>query len=374
MKVHTMTKTLAPGDTYPSIRVAKGHLGLLCDNDRNSGFAEVNPAFRHDVLTGLSIKPRTIPARWLYDRRGSELFEAITALPEYYPTRTECSILSNAATEIAALTGQKRAIVEFGSGSSTKTPILLSEASPIAYVPVDISGEFLRESAAAVSSEFPDLPIFPVEGDFTAALALPDAIAGTPCLGFFPGSTIGNLVIPDAVDLLRAMAATLGSGSMLLIGIDRVKNAEILVRAYDDMQGVTAAFNLNLLDRINSELAGSMPVDAFRHVVRWNEAEARIEMHLEAIRNVHFSVSGRHFSMAKGETIHTENSLKYSPREAHLLLRAGGWTPIADWTDRQEFFSLILAKEGVAQSAPYLLRQTDHLHHYGTSSDFTLDR
>jgi L-histidine Nalpha-methyltransferase len=358
-----MKKTFALGTTLTSDRPAPGNLVFLRESDRKPGFAEADPAFRHDVLNGLSIEPRTIPARWLYDRRGSELFEAITALPEYYPTRIECSILSDAVSEIAALIGEKRAIVEFGSGSSAKTPILLSEARPVAYVPIDISGEFLRESAAATSSAFPGLPIFPVEGDFTAALALPEAIADTPCLGFFPGSTIGNLVVPDAVDLLRAMAATLGPDSMLLIGVDRIKNAEILVRAYDDTQGITAAFNLNLLDRINRELAGSVPVDAFRHVVRWNDTEARIEMHLEAARDVHFSVSGRHFSMAKGETIHTENSLKYGLREAHLLLRAGGWTPIADWTDRQEFFSLILAKEGVAQSASHLLRQTDHLHH-----------
>jgi L-histidine Nalpha-methyltransferase len=348
-----MKKTSALGATLTSDGPATGNLVFLRENHSKPGFAEADPAFRHDVLNGLSIEPRMIPARWLYDRRGSALFEAITALPEYYPTRAECAILSNAVSEIAALIGKKRAIVEFGSGSSAKTPILLSKVNPVAYVPIDISGEFLRESATAVSSAFPDLPIFPVEGDFTAALALPDAIAGAPCLGFFPGSTIGNLVVPDAVDLLRAMAATLGAGSMLLIGVDRVKNAETLVRAYDDAQGVTAAFNLNLLDRINRELAGSVPVDAFRHVVRWNDAEARIELHLEAAHDVDFSISGRHFSMAEGETIHTENSLKYSPREAHLLLRASGWTPIANWTDREELFSLILAKEGVAQSASW---------------------
>jgi L-histidine N-alpha-methyltransferase len=325
---------------------------LLCRNDQQSLFAEVDTTFRQDVLKGLSFRPRTIPARWLYDRRGSELFEAITALPEYYPTRTERSILSYAASEIAALIGPNRVIVEFGSGSSAKTPILLSEVSPAAYVPIDISGEFLRESVAAVSDAFPDLPIFPVEGDFTATLALPEAISGTARLGFFPGSTIGNLVVPDAVDLLRVMAATLGAGSMLLIGIDRIKDADIFLPAYNDACGVTAAFNLNLLHRINRELAGSVPVDAFHHAVRWNDAEARIEMHLEAARGVDFSVDGRHFSMAKGETIHTENSLKYGPRDARVLMRAGGWTPIADWTDQKEFFSLILAQEGAAPSAP----------------------
>ena len=169
---------------------------------------------------------------------------------------------------------------------------------------------------------------------------------------FFPGSTIGNLLVSDAVDLLRAMAATLGADSMLLIGIDRIKDADILVPAYDDAQGVTAAFNLNLLHRINRELSGTVPVDAFSHVARWNDGEARIEMHLKAARDVHFSVDGRLFSMASGETIHTENSFKYDPRDACVLLRAGGWTPIADWTDEKEFFSLILAKVATAASAP----------------------
>ena len=297
---------------------------LLHQNERRSLFAEVDPVFRQDVLKGLGVEPRTIPARWLYDRRGSELFEAITALPEYYPSRTERLILSHAVSEIAALIGPKRAVVEFGSGSSTKTPILLSEVCPAAYIPIDISAEFLWESLAALSAAFPDLPIFPIEGDFTGALRLPEAIDGMARLGFFPGSTIGNQLVPDAVDLLRAMAATLGAGSMLLIGIDRVKDADILVAAYDDAQGVTAAFNLNLLHRINRELSGTIPVDAFRHVVRWNDVEARIEMHLEAARDVQFSVDGRLFSMTSGETIHTENSFKYDARDARVLLRAGG--------------------------------------------------
>ena len=324
----------------------------LHQNERQLPSADADSSFRRDVLKGLGFKPRAIPARWLYDRRGSELFETITALPEYYPTRTERSILSCAVREIAALIGPKRAVVEFGSGSSKKTPILLSEVSPTAYVPIDISAEFLRESVAALSAACPDLPIFPIEGDFTGTLRLPAAIDGMARLGFFPGSTIGNLPVPDAVDLLRAMAGTLGAGSMLLIGIDRIKDTDVLLPAYDDAQGVTAAFNLNLLHRINRELSGTIPVDAFNHVVRWNDVEARIEMHLEASRDVHFRVDDRLFSMASGETIHTENSFKYDARDARALLRAGGWMPIADWTDQNEFFSLILAKVETAASAP----------------------
>ena len=230
---------------------------------------------------------------------------------------------------------------------------------PAAYVPIDISRDFLWESAERLTELFPDLPIYPLEGDFTQTLRLPAAVEGTSTLGFFPGSTIGNLLVPDAVDLLRGMAATLGSGSMLLIGIDRIKHPDILVPAYDDAQGVTAAFNLNLLHRINRELEGSLPVQAFRHVARWNDAEARIEMHLEATRDVHFEVDGRYFSMARGETIHTESSLKYGPRDASVLLRAGGWTPIADWTDQHELFSLILAVEGATPPTAFLRQHMD---------------
>jgi len=251
---------------------------LLCQNDRHLRFAEVDPTFRYDVLNGLSIRPRAIPARWHYDRGGSELFDAITTLPEYYPTRTERSILSKAASEIAALTGSGRAIIEFGSGSSAKTPTLLSAVAPSAYVPIDICADFLWKSVEQLSKTLPNLSIYPVQGDFTSELRLPAAIQSMPRLGFFPGSTIGNFVVPDAVDLLRSMAATLGEGSMLLIGIDRLKSVDVLLRAYDDAQGITAAFNLNLLDRINRELTGSVPVEAFRHLVRWNDAEERIEL------------------------------------------------------------------------------------------------
>jgi L-histidine N-alpha-methyltransferase len=317
---------------------------LLCQNERHSRFVVVNPAFRDDVLSGLSTRPRTIPARWFYDRVGSELFEVITTLPEYYPARVERSILCMAASEIAALSGADRALIEFGSGSCAKTPILLSAVKPSAYVPIDISIDFLWETAERLAENFPDLVIYPIEADFTGALQLPAEIKSKPRLGFFPGSTIGNLVVPAAVDLLRSMATALGVGSLLLIGIDRTKDADVLLPAYDDAEGATAAFNLNLLRRINRELAASVPVDAFKHRVRWNESEARIEMHLEAVCDVRFAVEGQYFSMAKGETIHTENSVKYAPHEARVLLRAGGWSPIADWTDDKELFSVILAE------------------------------
>jgi L-histidine N-alpha-methyltransferase len=325
---------------------------LLREIDRPLQVTEVDPAFWYDVRRGLSAKTRSIPARWLYDRSGSELFEAITALPEYYQTRTERAILSIAAAEVASVAGDGRVIVEFGAGSASKTPILLSALKPSAYVPIDISVDFLWESVARLSESFPALDIYPVEGDFTCELNLPRAVHGAPRLGFFPGSTIGNLLVPEAVDLLRKIAATLGEGSMLLIGIDRANDPDVLIPAYDDAQGITAAFNLNLLHRINRELGGSVPVDGFRHLARWNDSQSRMEMHLQAVRNARFTVLDRSFEIEKGETIHTENSLKYGLREANVLLRGGGWTPIADWTDADRLFSLILAKREMRTSTP----------------------
>ena len=311
-----------------------------------------DPQFRADVLDGLARRPRAIPARWFYDRRGSELFEAITDLPEYYPTRTERSILETACPEVAAIAGAGRAVVEFGSGSSTKTPILVDAVAPSVYVPIDISGDFLRESSKALGEQFPDLLVLPFEADFMRPLSLPKTIADTPKLGFFPGSTIGNMIPLMAVDLLRTMRASLGLGAMLLVGMDRIKDEAILVPAYDDAQGVTAAFNLNLLERINRELGGTIPIDAFRHRAIWNDDRARIEMHLEATRDVAFDIDGRGFTMTGGETIHTENSHKYGLRDAKILLRSGGWTPIAEWSDPEGLFSLYLAEAQAERPAP----------------------
>jgi dimethylhistidine N-methyltransferase len=311
-----------------------------------------DPAFRADVLNGLAARPRAIPARWFYDRRGSELFEAITDLPEYYPTRTETALLERVSPELWALAARNAAVVEFGSGSSAKTPILLRAIDPAAYVPIDISGDFLRESARALGQAFPGLPVYPVEADFLRPLPLPAQVEGMPKLGFFPGSTIGNMNAWHAVDLLRAMRTWLGEGGRLLIGMDRVKPLDVLIPAYDDAQGVTAAFNLNLLERINRELDGTIPFDAFAHRAIWNPDAARIEMHLEALRDVAFEVEGRPFSIEAGETIHTENSHKYGANGARMLLRAGGWTPIAEWTDPNDWFALILCEAQPIRTAP----------------------
>ena len=313
---------------------------------------EIDPAFRADVLSGLAAPIPAVPARWLYDRRGSELFERITELPEYYPTRVERGLLERYSADVARIAGTGDAVVEFGSGSSAKTPILLRAIAPSAYVPIDISGNFLRDSSAALQKDFPELPIYPVEGDFMKPIVLPPEVARETKLGFFPGSTIGNMVARTSVDLLRAMKDTLGVGAFLLIGMDRLKDVDTLIRAYDDAQGVTAAFNMNLLHRINAELNGNIPLDAFRHRAIWNDRMARIEMHLEAVRNVAFAVEGRSFAFEAGETIHTENSHKYGLRDSRLLLRAAGWGLCREWTDEDDQFALILAEAEAPRFAP----------------------
>ena len=309
-------------------------------------------AFRDDVLAGLAAPVPAIPARWLYDRRGSELFDEITRLSSYYPTRTETAIFHAIMPEVAARVPRGAAIVEFGAGSQTKTPILLEAVAPAAYVPVDISGDYLEQSAAELQQRFPNIEVIPVVADFARPFTLPGGIDHLPKLGFFPGSTIGNFVPWSATDLLRQFRALLGPGAQLLIGMDRVKPIERLIAAYDEPEGITAEFNLNLLHRINRELDGDIPVDAFRHEARWNEILSRIEMHLVATRDVDFTISGHSFHFDRGSSIHTENSHKYGQRGGRVLLLAGGWTPIAEWADAHGDFAEILAVAEPERFAP----------------------
>ena len=304
------------------------------------------------MLAGLSAPIPSVPARWLYDHRGSELFDEITRLASYYPTQAETQLLTQIMPELGARIPEGTAVIEFGAGSATKTPLLLQAIAPAAYVPVDISGDYLESSASALASLFKGLPVHPVAADFGRPFSLPQEVAGLPMLGFFPGSTIGNFVPRSATDLLRHFRELLGTGSLLLIGMDTVKPVERLLAAYDESEGVTASFNLNLLERINRELGGTIPLDAFRHEARWNDILSRIEMHLVATREVEFTVAGRSFSFAAGESIHTENSHKYGRRGARLLLLAGGWTPIAEWADADEDFSIILAEAQPNRFAP----------------------
>jgi L-histidine N-alpha-methyltransferase len=309
-------------------------------------------AFRRDVLAGLAAPIPSVPARWLYDHRGSQLFDAITRLPSYYPTRTETALLTSVMPDIAAHIPRGAAVVEFGAGSATKTPILLDAISPEAYVPVDISGEYLEQSASDLQQRFPRLNVIPVVADFARSFGLPGGIEHLPKLGFFPGSTIGNFVPRSATDLLRQFRDLLGAGAHLLIGMDRVKPVDRLIAAYDDPEGVTAEFNLNLLERINRELGGNIPLDGFRHEARWNDILSRIEMHLVATRDVEFMVSGERFRFGEGDSIHTENSHKYGLRGGRMLLLAGGWTPIAEWTDEPGDFAIVLAEAQPERFAP----------------------
>ena len=294
--------------------------------------------FARAVVHGLSLPHKVIPARYFYDFRGSQLFEDITRLPEYYPTRTERSLLERHDDEIARLTGRGRPLVEFGAGAAIKTRLLLAATQAPVYVPIDISGDFLDEAARDFALAHPDVRVLPVSGDFTRPITLPELDG--PLVGFFPGSTIGNFDPAGAVDLLRSFRHTLGGGARLVIGIDMRKNPRMLEAAYDDAAGVTAAFNLNLLHRINRELDGTVPVGKFEHRVVWHDGLGRIEMHLVATEDVAFRAAGRTFTIRGGETIHTENSYKYTLPEVNLLARASGWEPVRTWTDPDQLFGI----------------------------------
>ena len=298
----------------------------------------IDSRFAQDVIDGLSRARKSIPARYFYDLRGSELFEEITRLPEYYPTRTEFALLKDRSPELARLAGHGRTVVEFGAGSVTKTPLLLEAVAAQTFVGIDISGTFLEQSLSALARSRPGLRVVPVEADFTRPLDL-SHVAG-PFTGYFSGSTIGNFTHHAAVDVLRSFRAALGGDARLVIAMDTRKNPRLLEAAYNDAAGVTAQFNLNLLERINRELDGTIPVDSFEHSAVWHDGYGRIEMHLVATRDMVFKVAGRSFAMQQGETIHTENSYKYTLPEARVMARASGWEPLAFWTDAEDMFGL----------------------------------
>jgi dimethylhistidine N-methyltransferase len=298
-------------------------------------------AFAHDVLAGLSAKPKRLSPKYFYDEIGSELFEQITKLPEYYPTRCELAILRDHAADIARLVPDTAALIEFGSGSTRKARMILAAAPSIAaYVPVDISSEMLLQEAAELKRDFPQLAVLPVEADFTKPFRLPRGINGHPRVGFFPGSTIGNFEPHDAAAFLRHVAGRLESGAVLIIGVDLIKDAKILNAAYDDAAGVTAQFNLNLLTRINRELGGNFDLDAFCHQAFFNTERRRVEMHLASRKRQKARVAGRSFEFRGGETIHTENSYKYTVESFTAMARGSGWTPVASWTDANGYFSV----------------------------------
>jgi dimethylhistidine N-methyltransferase len=299
-------------------------------------------AFAADVLAGLSASPKRVAAKYFYDATGSLLFERITELPEYYPTRCEMSILHDRAAEIVKHIPAGAALVEFGSGSSKKARIVLRAAPKLAaYVPVDICGEMIEQEAIELRPDFPTLQVLPVTADITQAFELPEAARAAPVrVGFFPGSTIGNFEPHEACAFLRNAGRILGAGATLIVGADLIKPVEVLNAAYNDAAGVTVKFNLNLLVRINRELRGTFKLDTFEHHAFYNRERHRVEMHLASLKRQKVKVAGETVEFRAGETIHTENSYKYSIESLGALARGAGWQPAGAWTDERDYFSI----------------------------------
>jgi dimethylhistidine N-methyltransferase len=309
----------------------------LRDDPAREGSGE----FAQDLIAALATQPRRISPKYFYDAEGSRLFDLICELPEYYPTRTELALLRERAAEIAALAGPRAEIVEFGAGSCSKVRLLLDAMdSPARYLPIDISGEHLAAAAASLRREYPGLDVQPVAADYTQRVLLPARIAGAgQRIGFFPGSTIGNFTPDEAAHFLQVAAQVLRGGALLL-GADLVKDPQVLHAAYNDAQGVTAAFNLNLLARANRELGCDFALDQFAHYAFYNAPRQRIEMHLVSRRAQAVEVCGQRFEFAEGESLHTENSHKFTVDSLRALALQAGFTPGPVWTDPDRLFSV----------------------------------
>lgn len=300
--------------------------------------------FLDDVLSGLAATPKAIAAKYFYDAQGSALFDRICTLPEYYPTRTERAILEAHAGEMAAALGARVLLIEPGAGSSDKTRVLLRALDePAAYVPVDISAEHLQHSAQALRAELPGVEVLPVAADFTRGFAVPKPQrAPLRRAVFFPGSTLGNFEPAAARRLLAGFRPLAGRDGRLLLGVDLQKDVDVLERAYDDAEGVTAQFNLNLLSRINRELSGNFELDSFAHVAFYDRERGRIEMHLESRRDQVVRVADCSFRFRAGERLHTENSYKYTPASIGEFGAAAGWRMLGQWRDARDWFALVL--------------------------------
>ncbi len=297
-------------------------------------------SFRLEVLEGLSSSPKRIAPKFFYDTRGSQLFEAICSLPEYYLTRAETEILTVRAREISDLIGPGCLLIELGSGGSHKVRLLLEALQPAAYLPMDISRDHLLRAARRLSAEYPWLEVHATCIDYSRKLDLPYCPNGARKIAFFPGSSIGNFEPEDTVAFLRNVAQMLQANGALLIGVDLKKDAKILHAAYNDSRGVTAQFNLNLLARINREMEGRFILDDFEHSAFYNETQGRIEMHLTSHRQQTVQVGAQRFGFARGETVHTENSYKYGLDEFQDLARRAGFRPVRAWSDSQGLFSV----------------------------------
>ncbi len=320
---------------------------MIGAEELTAGYEALSPQTERlldDVVHGLSARRKWLPPKWLYDTRGSSLYELICEQPEYYPTRTELGILERHAAAIAAAIGPGALLFEYGAGSARKTALLLSALMrPAGYVPVDISGEALLAAAEALVRQFPRLDVRPIVADFTRPVPLGlNELTARRRVAFFPGSTIGNFDPPEAVALLRRMAHEAGPEGALVIGVDLVKDERTLVRAYDDAHGATAAFDLNLLSRINRELGADFRLSGFRHRSIWDARLSRVEMHLESQEAQIVGVGGRRFSFDPGETIHTESAYKWEPRAFDALALIAGWRPERTWTDERAWFAVKL--------------------------------
>lgn len=309
----------------------------------NFHFHDLHPEpedFHSEVVAGLSQRPRQLAPKFFYDDRGSQLFEAITRLPEYYPTRTEIDLLQKHGQDMADMLGNDGLLFELGSGSDTKVRVLLDALRPRAYAPIDISRESLRLAAGAIAGDHPKLEVHAICADYSKPLALPDIVATKRRAVFFPGSSIGNFDPDQACDLLRRIVRIIGPEGRLLVGVDLKKSPAQLHAAYNDSQGVTAEFNLNLLTRINRELDANFDLAGFRHEAFYNAQLGRIEMHLVANTPQRIRIDGSSFEFQTGESIHTENSYKYSIEEFQALAVRAGMASLRVWHDDDALFSI----------------------------------
>ncbi|AJA61697.1 L-histidine N(alpha)-methyltransferase [Bradyrhizobium japonicum] len=307
----------------------------------NDSIEAVENVFARDVVGGLSADVKTLPSRWLYNERGSELFEEITRQDEYYLTRAETSILRERQRDIANFIEPGAVLIEYGAGAGVKTELVLSGLrDPRGYVPIDVADAFLAETSRRIASRFPSLWVRPIARNFLDVFEVPfDGFSGGRT-GFFPGSTMGNLNASEAKALLMQMGRHLGKNGRAIIGVDLQKNVDTLLRAYDDSAGVTAAFNLNLLERINAELGGDFRLERFKHVARWNEIEKAVEMHLVSVCDQRVTLCERAFGFRTSESIHTESSRKYTAESFERLARSGGWKVVEFWQDAGGLFGL----------------------------------
>ena len=313
---------------------------------QQANYNQINSDFLKDVIEGLGKNPKILKPKYFYDNRGAQLFTEICTTPEYYPTRTEIKILNQNAEDIASQIGDNTALIEYGSGALEKIRILLNFLNePVGLIPVDISEDQLFASAKNLENFYPNLEILPVAADFTKPIPIP-TLSHPPKkhVAFFPGSTIGNFEPDLAIQFLEGVTKTIGIDGLLLVGFDLKKDTETLLAAYDDQRGITAAFNKNLLSRINHELDGNFNLDTFEHLAQYNYNEGRIEMHLRSTTEQTVSINKELFKFLEGETIHTENCYKFTEESFTAMSIKAGLSPVKTWTDDQNLFAVMLLR------------------------------